>query len=169
MALVAGGYNLSFTFRDQQSNTSSVVYETTVVDELTAETLRDDFIAAYNAVGSAQIVSANIVKALVENAPANPVGAEVQEKASLTLQLFNTPDKANLNLVSPLDAIFTNNGVGIAGNEVNTSFPALLTFTELWENGRVGGNLLISDGQAIVSGGGGLLVGRRVFRSRRRR
>jgi len=169
MALVAGGYNLSFTFRDQQSNTSSVVYETTVIDEATAETLRDDFIAAYNAVGNAQIIRADIIKVLEENAPANPVGAEVQEKASLTLQLNGTADKANLNLVSPLDAIFTNSGVGISGNEVNTAFPALLTFVELWENGRVGGNLLISDGQAIVSGGGGLLVGRRVFRSRRRR
>lgn len=168
MALVSDGFYIGLTLRDQQANTSSVRYGANVATFGDAETLRDDLVTAYNAVTDAQIVATTIDSVQKEDAPANPAGAEVQEKASLTLQLANTSDKANLTLVSPIDALFVNAGVGTNGNTIDTANALLLTLLALWESGRLAGNLEISDGQAIGIPADSLLAGRRVFRSRRR-
>lgn len=169
MALVDNGFVIGITLRDQQANTSTQEWVANVAAYADALTLRDDLVAAYNAITSAQIVRTDVRTRQVENAPVNPSGAEVQEKASVTLQLASSIEKANLSITSPIDAIFVNAGVGTQGNSVDTANAALATLVALWESGRVGGNLEISDGQAVASPpADAILAGRRVFRRRRR-
>lgn len=170
MALVGTEYFISFTLQDQQGNLVIKDYETGATTEADAITIRDAWIAAYNNVGDAQIIRTRVGLQQDEDAPAFPVGSEVQEKATLSVQLNASPDKAPLTIPSPLNAIFVNAGVGPSGNTVDVANPQVLAFAGLFVNGATPAPIYISDGQTINSPvTTSVLSGRRVFRSRRRR
>ena len=164
MAVVSEGFEITLTVADTGDNRSTLTYPcdpAVVVDYAEAVLAKTALIAAYEGVSDAEIVGATIKEVYYENAIVLPASAQVEMKASITLQIFGQNKKANIKIPAPKATLF-NGASGAAFNQIDVTDPALIIYVGKYWTGT--GLFYISDGEkvATASPANGIVVGKRI-------
>lgn len=146
MAFVNEGFTFVFRFVDTGGNTSTLSYGATSADYTQALLDLELARARLSALTDAVLVSYGIRDNFVEDSLVLPADAEVENKASITLQLAGGIKKANMKIPAPVDAMF----VAMSGpnyNVVNPGYADLQTWVDTF---AAAGFLTISDGESVA-------------------
>lgn len=167
MAIVPANWSHTVTVQDQQGDLSSMSFQSAATTHADAVLITQALVVALNQVTNAQVVRYSTCENAVEDAPAFPVGSEVQEKAVVSILLDGSLKYATLAIPAPASSLFVNSGVGKEGNNIDSASPDLVTFVNLFQSSASPAGLYLSDGEhaAATSPTQG---GKRRFRSRRR-
>ena len=160
MTLVGGGFGMTVSFLDNGMNqvTREYMMDPDIVTYEDAAAAAVPLIPKVVAVTDASIPQYRVFQVFSENALVIPAsGVQVENQASITA-LLTTPgnEQANINIPAPKPAMF----VALSGkqaNIVNTTWPALVTFTDSF---LIAGSFTISDGEEISR----LVDGKRVHK-----
>ena len=133
MTLVGGGFGMTVSFLDNGMNqvTREYMMDPDIVTYEDAAAAAVAMIPKVVAVTDASIPQYRVFQVFSENALVIPAsGVQVENQASITA-LLTTPgnEQANINIPAPKPAMF----VALSGkqaNIVNTTWPALVTFTD---------------------------------------
>lgn len=168
MALVPkgneSGYFVSLTIMDNQSDLSTMSFETSATDETEAQAILDLLFAEMPFLTAGQVVGTSIRKDLVENNPVNNAGSDVSIKAKVTVLLTGGTKKAVLTIPAPNEGIFAA-ASGPNNNIVDVEDTNLNDFVAVFGATAPGNGALISDGETIDD----IISGRRTSVSRRSR
>lgn len=163
MALVAGtpAFTLTVNLIDAGGNISTKNYDLTSADATEAAT---DVSVVLNRIGlvtDAVVKSYSINQVFVEDALTLPANVEIENRASLVLQILDNPlKKARHEIPAPKIGLFMG-ATGTARNIVDVADTDLLSYLGIFGTGR---ECTISDGETIENpvGGGGLVSGKRI-------
>ena len=155
MALVSTGYWMTMSIVDTGDQRSNIEFQMTAPDAATAATDAATILAATQAIIDGVVAGYNYGLRFAEDALVLPPGnVQVQNKASLTIQLTTANKKANRQVPTPTIGIFTDT-TGPGSNIVDTTDAAILAWVALFEAGN---ECLLSDGEVAES----LVSGKRI-------
>lgn len=147
MALVTAGFRLTVSLADTSGSISTLTYDLTSADFLTATTDAATVLAALNNVTDSVVSSYSIAEVFEESALTLPAGAENAIKASLSLYLDGAGQKrANVKIPAPVDGIFTT-ATGPGYNIVDGADALVTAYIDLYQ--VTGGVATISDGEQV--------------------
>ena len=140
------GYWLTMTVVDNGDDKSTLTYELTAIDAITADVAATAIIDAYNGVGMGVVSGYNVGLRYEENAFAYPVsGVENQNKARIVSQLVGNTKKATLDIPAPDPAIFVD-VTGVNANIVDFTNAAVIAYLGTFQ---AAGQAFISDGEIM--------------------
>jgi len=137
------GFWLTLNMVDTQGDASTMTFELTSADFLTAVTDKDTIIAAVGNVSEAIVASYHLALIEDENAFAFPPGCDNSAKARLSFQIIDSVKKARRDIPSPQEDIFVAPS-GPNNNVVDTTDAAIIAFAQLFQTG---GEAFLSDGE----------------------
>jgi len=147
VAYVNQGFTFFYTFVDQGGNASTLRFDALSADYTTAlldvETVRQRL----QALTRASLRAYGITDTFVDDAFVYPTGnVEIEDKASITVNLEGLSKRANVRIPAPVDSIFTT-ATGPGFNVVNGSNADVQAFLSIFQT--TGGVCTISDGETV--------------------
>lgn len=146
MALVSDGYMLTVTLVDSGTNIAVKNYELTAATFAAAQTDAADILTRLNAVTDAFVKGYSISERFIENTPGLPLDAEIEDRASIVLQLGSSPfKKAVHEIPAPVIGLFKA-ATGVDRNNIDLADVDLLAYLATFISG---GEATLSDGEFI--------------------
>jgi len=147
MALVSQGYRLVVSLTDTSSSVSTLTFELSSPDALTAATDAATVLTALGDMTDSVVSSYSINEVFAENALTLPANAINAIKASMSVYLEGAGQKrGNLKIPAPKTGIFVS-ASGPNNNVVDDTDPAVIAYIDLYQT--TGGILTLSDGETV--------------------
>ncbi|AXF52326.1 MAG: hypothetical protein [Circular genetic element sp.] len=165
MALVTEGFEVVLSVQDNGKGKSNLTYvcdPAIVTDFATAQAARAAAAAALANVIQGVIVGTRLTEVQFEDSIVYPVSnIEIENKASVTVQLDGLNKKGNLKIPTVSPAIFIGNS-GVAADQVDVLDPFLVAYVDLFRNTT--GQFYIATDQKVADtpNGNGIVVGKRI-------
>ena len=165
MVLITEGFEVTCTVQDNGKGKSTLSYPldpANVADFAAAQTARTAIVAALNGVTQGSIVGTTLKETQYENAIVFPASnVEIENKASITVQIRGKNKKANIRIPAVDPALF--NGMsGAAADQIDVNNAALGAYVALYYPTAP---VFISDGEHVDNqepNNNGIVVGKRI-------
>lgn len=165
MALVTQGFEITVTVQDNGKGKSTLTYvcdPATVPDYATAQTARGAVVSALSDIIQGVIVGTTLKEVQYENAIVFPASnIEIENKASITVQINGQNRKANLTVPTVSPAIF-NGASGASADQVDVTDLFLEAYVDLFRHTT--GYFYVSRDLHVADSpnGNGIVVGKRI-------
>jgi len=165
MALLVQGFEVTLTVQDNGKGKSTLKYlcdPALVVTFADAQAARDSAVSALNDIIQGVITGTSVKEIQYEDAIVYPVSnIEIENKGSVTLALFASNRKGNLQIPTVSPAIF-NGTSGSSADQIDVEDSFLVTYVDLFRNTT--GVFFISRNQKVANSpnNNGIVVGKRI-------
>lgn len=165
MAIITTGFEVTITLQDNGKGKSTLRYvcDPAVVTNFTeAQAARDAAVAALADVTQGVIVATSLSELQEEDAIVYPASnVEIENKGSITVQLFGTSRKGNITLPTISPAMFIGTS-GEAADQIDVTNAFLEAYADLFRHTT--GEFFIARDQKIADSpnGNGIVVGKRI-------
>ncbi|MCG8434555.1 MAG: hypothetical protein MJA83_11035 [Gammaproteobacteria bacterium] len=165
MALITEGFEVTITLIDNGKGVSTLTYvcdPAVVTTFAEAQTARDNAVSALADVTQGTIVRTSVKEKQFEDNIVYPgSNVEIENKGSVTVQLYQSPDKGNFTLPTISPAMFVGTS-GQAADQIDVTNPFMTAYADLFRHTT--GEFFIEKNQKIADSpnGNGIVVGKRI-------